>query len=321
MTLTWSRYGRMTLSAATVLVASSLTTMASAEEGYPSRSIRIVAESSGSVVETVSRLIGEELTTRYGYPQVIVEPRPGADGTIAAQTVAESDPDGYTLLMIGASFMTAPQVTKVSYDPVAFEPVAMISSSPHMFFARADLPVNSIAELISYAAKDPGKLNYAAGAKGNLTYFEQELLWKMAGVEINHIAYKGGSETMLGVMRGEADVGASSVAGTKKFVENGSVKALAVTSAQRLDVLPDLPAVAETVPGYSVVGWQCLFAPAGTPDDVVEKLHNDVVAILDLPDVQEKIKKMGLEGPPARTREDMKAFLAQEYNRWAALMK
>jgi tripartite-type tricarboxylate transporter receptor subunit TctC len=273
------------------------------------------------VVETLARLISQHLTQDDGYPQLIVEPRPGADGTIAAQTVAESDPDGYTLLMTGSAILVAAQAYKIAYDPLAFEPVAMFATSPHMFFARKDLPANSIGELISYASKHPGELNFAAGSKGNLTYFEQELLWSMAGVEINHIAYKGGSETMLGVMRGEADVGASSVAGTLPFVQNGSLKALAVTSPKRLEALPDIPAVAETVPGYAVGGWQAMFAPAGTPEPIVEKLHKDIVAILDRPEIKAQMKQMGLEPPPATTRAEMKVFLKEEFDRWAGIKK
>lgn len=283
------------------LLLAAVPSAAFSQESYPSGTVRLVVGfAPGGGNDILARILAEKLQESFGKP-FIVENRPGASGVIAVDTVKRAAPDGLTLLVGPSSAMTVnPVILKnVSYDPVKdFAPIAMVGVFPLIVAANPSLPANSLSELIALAKAEPGKINYSSAA----TSFQivTEYFAQRAGIRLQNVPYKGSAPAVLGVVAGEVALTFGDIAAVLPQVQGGKLKALAVSTDKRVPALPDVPTIAESgVPGFNIALWSALFAPAGTPSDVVRKLEAEVIRIVALPDVQARMKGLGVE--PAGT--------------------
>lgn len=267
-------------------------------QDFPAKPIRLVLPfPPGGVTDLLARALSEKLAQRLGQP-VIVDNRPGAGTTLASDIVARAPADGYTLLMPASSIGTAPLLyDKVNYDPVkSFAPITQVASVVHVLEVNSKLPVKTVAELIEYARRNPGKLNYGSTGSGTSTHLEMELFKSMANVFVLHIPYKGSGPALVDLVAGQLDVMFDAWGSSGPFVRSNKLRALAVTTARRSTAVPDLPTVAESgLPGYEAMPWLGLMAPAGTPAPVVNRIHREVAEILKEPEIQEKFKGWGLD--------------------------
>lgn len=295
-------------------------TVAAAAE-YPSRPVRIIVPfGAGSATDVVARTMGQNLAEALGQPMVI-DNRAGANGTIGAELAAKAPKDGYTLLMsTNTPSAAAPSLMKkINYDPVQdFAPIARIGTIAFVLVANPSLPAKSMPELIALAKKQPGKLTAGSGSAGSLV--PVFMLQQMAGIELNHVPYKSIPPALADVMSGQINmVYADMVTGTPQ-VKAGKVRALGVTSMKRDPLLPEVPAIAETVKGFELIAWFALFAPAGTPKAVVDRLADDSQKILARNDVRERFGVMGIQVAPLAPAA-LAAFQKSEIAKWAKLAK
>ncbi len=288
---------------------------------YPSKSIRIVVGfPPGGGNDIIARMVGAKMQESWGQP-VVIDNKPGANSIIAAEFVAKSAPDGYTLLVNATGGMSVNPVlyAKLPYDPLRdFVPISMVGSFPLVLVVNPAVPANSVSELIAYAKANPGKLNYSAGS----TAFQvaSEMFKQMTGTDIKHIPYKGSVQSISAVMAGDVQMTIVDSPPLVPQLKSGRVRALAVTTAKRAAALPDLPTIAESVPGYEMALWIGVFAPAGTPQDVSAKLNAEVVRIVNLPDVREKLDGMGVE-PLGNTSEQVAEWIRREIAKFGPVVK
>jgi tripartite-type tricarboxylate transporter receptor subunit TctC len=290
---------------------------------YPSKPIRmIVPFPPGGPTDVVARLLGIKLTERWGQ-QVLVDNRAGAGGTIGAEMAARAAPDGHTLVM-GSTANMAVNVTlypKLSYDPVKdFVPVNMAAVTPNLFVVHPNHPAKNVADFIALAKAKPGTINYATGGVGTPSHLAAELFKTMARIDMNHVPYKGSIPALTDIMGGQVTLMFDSMASALPLVQSGKLKALAQTGAKRVGALPDLPTVGESLPGYEVAGWFGVFAPAGTPREVVNKLSAEITRILTLPDVKARYGALGAEPGPGNP-DECAAFLKSEIAKWAKVIR
>lgn len=312
---------------ANLALAASLSTFvlaAQAQEAYPDRPLRIVvASAAGGASDIVSRLLAEKLGPMFGQT-VTVEPRPGANGNLAADHVAKSPGDGYTLMMgtIGVMAINASMYKSVRFDPLKdFVPVAPLVSFSNVLVVHPSVPANSLKELIAYAKANPGKLRYGSPGAGGSPHMAMVVFGQMAGLDLVHVPYKGAAAALTDVMGGHIDMAFSDPLLTLPHVRAGKVRALASSGATRLAAAPDIPTVAEAgVPGYEVSGWLGLVAPAGTPPDRVAKLNKAINEILEMPDVRKRLIDMGSAITPG-SAEDFGRFVTGEFHRWKKVVQ
>ncbi len=288
---------------------------------YPTRPVRIIVPfGAGSATDVVARTIGQNLGEALGQAMVI-DNRAGANGTIGAELAAKSPKDGYTLLMsTNTPSAAAPSLMKkINYDPVKdFAPIARIGTIAFVLVTNPSLPAKSMKELIALAKQQPGKLTAGSGSAGSLV--PVFMLQQMAGIELNHVPYKSIPPALADVMSGQINmVYADMVTGSPQ-VKSGKVRALGVTSTKRDPLLPDVPAIAETVKGFELIAWFALFAPAGTPGAVVERLAAESQKILARSDVRERFAVMGIQVAPLKPAE-LAEFQKSELAKWAKLAK
>ncbi len=270
---------------------------AASGQAYPTRPIRfVVGGSVGAGWDLAARLLAEKMREDLGQ-SVVIENKVGSEGVLSATLVAQSAPDGYTLLPAVSSQMTMNPVLidKLSYDPVhGFEPISLIGLYPPVLVVSSTLPVNSVKDLIAYAKANPGRLNYGSGT--NSFFFATELFKQKTGIDVLHIPYKGNSQTVTALLAGDVQMAIVDVTPALAHIRSGKLKALAVTTSRRLSLLPDVPTLAEAadIPGFEVVLWIALFAPAGTPKDIVERLNLSVVRSLETPDLRERLLTAGI---------------------------
>jgi len=297
--------------------------LSAAAENWPSRPIRfVVAAPGGSSLDIIARTVGENLKERLGQP-VIVENVPGASGTIASATVARAAPDGHTLLMSYNGPLAYTQyLTTLAYDPQKdLVPVIQTSSQPNVLVVSARLPVKSVTELVALAKSQPGKLNYASVGNGSSSHLTTELFKSMTGAYVVHIPYNGAPPAALSVATGETHMLFSVPSVVMPHLRSGKLRALAVTSATRFPLLPDLPTVAESgLPKFESLTWNGIAVPAGTPSSVVQRLNREVDAILKLGDVKNRLNQAGLE-PAGGTPEQFKALIEAEARKWAGIIR
>ena len=290
---------------------------------YPARPIRaIVPYAAGGGVDVVARLIAPRLGERLGQ-QVVIDNRPGATGNIGAELASRAAPDGYTVLIAGASIaINVSLYRKLAYDLVKdFAAVTSLAVSPNIVLVHPSLTARSIAELIALARARPGQLNYASGGSGSTLHLTAELFKSMTGVAITHVPYKGTGPALIAVISGETEVVMPPLAGTLAYVESGRLRALAVTSASRVKMLPQLPTVAEAgVPGFESGQWYGVFVPAATSPDIVIRLQTDIARVVRLPDVVEQITQQGSIAT-GETPEQFAAHVRQEIAKWAKVVK
>src|SRR3954469_472282 len=313
-------------SACAVAVAALVVAASSAAHAadYPSQTIKIVVPfPPGGGVDVVARVIAPRLGELLGQ-SVIIENRGGAGGSVGATFVAQAPRDGYTLLMGTASTHgTNPNVyTKLGYDPVRdFAPIALITSAPLMLVANNDVPVKTAADLVALAKAKPGTLAFGSYGTGSSNHLVAELLNTMAGIETNHIPYRGSAPMMTDLIGGRIQFAFDGIATTSGYVRSNTVRLLGVSTAKRSPLLPDGPTISETaVPGFEASVWFALFAPAGTPRAVVELLNSKVNAALAAPEVKENFLKVGNE-PVGGGPDVLAAKVQAELQKWPAIVR
>lgn len=274
-----------------------LSSAAAAADSYPSKPIRlIISFAPGGSTDIVGRLIATKLSERLG-KQVVPENHGGGGGTIGAELVAKSDPDGYTLLFTSSAIATNPLLFKVPYDPVkSFIPVAKIGSGPAVLAVYPGVPANSVRELIALAKKEPGKLVCAAAGVGSFVHMSSELFKMMAGIDFKIVQFKGGGPAMIDVMGGHSQILTGTLTMTMPNIKSGKLKALGYAAAKRTPLMPDLPTVSESgLPGYEAAIWWGIFAPAGTPKEIAGRLYKEIAAIMHSDEMKQIFDKQGSE--------------------------
>jgi tripartite-type tricarboxylate transporter receptor subunit TctC len=308
------------LKAAGVLVA--LTTAAAAQD-YPSKTGRIVIPfPPGAINDTIGRIVATQLTARLGR-QFIVDNRPGAGGIIAYEIVANAPKDGHTLLIVSSAMTVAPWLRKtLPYDTVkSFAPIAMIATAPAIVAANVDLPAKTSGDLVALAKKQPGKLQYASSGVGTFLHLAGELFKLTAGVDILHIPFKGAGPAMTDVIGGHTQLVFASIGSTITHLRSGKLKALGVGSEQRNRLIPDIPTVAESgLPGYAAANWFGIMAPAGTPPAILERLHNEITAIQDSPEMQKQFANDGADIVRMSSAE-FGTLIGTELTKWGRVVK
>jgi tripartite-type tricarboxylate transporter receptor subunit TctC len=291
---------------------------------YPNRPLRIVVPfPPGGGTDIGTRIVAQKLQEAWGQA-VIVENKPGAAGIVGTELTAKSAPDGYTFMMgnIGTHAINVSLYKKLAYDPVRdFAPVSMVADLPLLLLVHPSVPANSVKELIALAKSQPGKLNFSSSGAGGSMHVAAELFKSMTGVDMVHIPYKGGAPAVADLLSGQVALSFSTVLETIQHVKAGKVRALAVTNDHRSIALPDLPTIAEAgLPGYQSISWLALFAPAGTPKDIVNKVSAESVRILKLPDVKERLLAQGAE-PIGSTPEQLATILSADIAKYAKVIR
>ncbi len=297
---------------------------AQAALAYPSKPIRLVVPfPAGGSLDVVARAIGQKLTEAWGQP-VVIDNRPGAGGNIGADLVAKSAPDGYTILE-GALSTHAVNVSlyaKMPYDPVKdFAPITLVAVTPNVLVLNTSFPVNTVPELLAYARTHPGKLSFGSGSNGSAGHLAGELFKTDAGVDMVHIPYKGGAPALQALLAGDTQLMFDNLANSAAQIKAGKLKALAVTTARRSALIPELPTLAETgLPGFDIYTWWGFMAPAGTPKAIVAKWNAEVTRILASPEMKAFFAQQGAE-PAADTPEHFAALIKSEIDKYAKIVK
>jgi len=291
---------------------------------YPARPIRfIVGFGPGGGTDRISRALSLKLSDSMGQ-QVIVDNRPGGGGSIAAIIVAKASPDGYTLFAgtISTLATNVSMYSKLPYDPVRdFAPVTLTQMTPYLLLVQPSLPVATLKEFIALAKATPGKLNYASAGSGGGNHLSQEMFKFMAGIDIIHVPYKGGGEQLTALISGEVQSNFNLVPTALPQVRAGRLKALAITSAQRLAVVPEVPTIAEAgVPGYEATSWQGVVVPAATPRAIVNRLHGEIAKALQTPEMTQWLAAEG-STPGGITPHEFAAHIKSEIAKWAKVVK
>jgi len=292
-------------------------------QAYPSKPVRVVIPlGSGGTTDVPGRIVAQRLSEALGQ-QFIVENKTGAGGTIGADFVAKSKPDGYTLLLTATPHVIAPHLYKnLPYNALTdFAPVIRVASGPYVLAVHPSLGVNSVRELIALAKKQPGKIDYASSGNGGTQHLVGALFAHMAGIELTHVPYKSSSQAQQDLIAGMVKVGFPGTPIAIPHMKSGRLKGLAVTTAQRSPHLPDVPTIAESgVPGYEALVWVGLLAPAGTPPDIVAKLNGEITKLLRAPDVQQLLAASGMDPTPT-TPEEFGAYLKSEFEKWGKVVR
>ena len=289
---------------------------------YPVKPIRVlVAQAAGGPTDVVTRIYGTKMSELLGQ-QMVVDNRPGAGGSVAGEIVARAPADGYTLCSAAnGTIAIAPNFLKLSFSVTKdLAPVALIGNSPLALMVHPALPANSVKELIALAKAKPGTINFGSSGLAGTGHLAGELLKMMAGIDIVHVPYKGAAPALTAVAAGEAQMLVSGLSSGLPFIQSKRVRAIAVTSPRRLAVLPDVPAVAETVPGYEAGSWYAVLATAGTPRAVIERLNKESTRTINDPDIRSKLTAAGVE-LEALTPEQLGAKIRTETERWARVVK
>ena len=289
---------------------------------YPSRPVHlIIGYPPGGSADMTARLFGQWLSDRLGQ-QFVVESRTGAGTNIATQTVIRAAPDGYTLLLAAPANATNPALfAKLNFDFIRdTTPIAGLIRFPDVVDVNLSLPIHSIPELIAYAKANPGKLNFASSGVGSTLHVAGELFKMMTGADIVHVPYRGGGPALIDLMSGRVQLMFDNLPTSLQFIKAGKLRPLAVTSAERAAVLPDLPVVGDFVPGYEASAWYGLAAPKGTPGEIVDRLNREVNAILTQPDVKTQLADLGASLLPGSAG-DFGKLIADETEKWGKVIK
>jgi tripartite-type tricarboxylate transporter receptor subunit TctC len=300
-----------------LLVASALCAVGASAQPYPSRPIKlIVADSAGGAPDQLARIVAQKLSDSLGQP-VVVDNRAGAGGVVGAEVAAKSAPDGYTLLLTTtAIYAILPNLRKdLPYDPVKdFVPISRIATASNVLVVNNALPAKNIAELIKLAKEKPGALNYASAGVGTPAHLAGEMLNLLADIKVVHVPYKGAAPALTDVIAGNAQYIITSPIAAGAHMTGGRVRALATTGAERNPGLPDLPTIAETVPGYEITQTWGVVVPAGTPPEVMKHLQAEIMKVMSMPDVRERVLASGAT-PAGDSPAAFEAFMAKERQR------
>jgi tripartite-type tricarboxylate transporter receptor subunit TctC len=293
------------------------------QQVWPARPVRlIVAFAPGGFTDIAARVLAERLSAELGQ-QVVVDNRAGAGGIIGTEAAARSTPDGYTLLMgtISTQAMNVGLYRNLPYDPVGdFAPVSRVATSPNLLVAHPSTGISDVAGLIARAKAQPGSLTYGSGGNGTSSHLAGELFKSLAGVDLLHVPFRSTAPAASALVAGQLDLMFDTLPSAMPQVREGRLRALGVTAPRRLDTLPELPAVAETVPGFEMGVWVGLFAPAGTPRPIVERADAATRKALASPELRARFAELGLEPFPAGP-EDLSAYLGAEIEKWVGVVR
>jgi len=293
-------------------------------QAWPSKPIRwIVPFAPGGTTDILARTIAEKLTPALGKP-VIVENNPGAGGSVGATQTAKAAPDGYTIMggTISTHAINASLYKKLPYDPVKdFVPITLIARVPNLLVVNPEVPAKNVKELIALLKANPGKYTFASSGNGTSQHLSGELFKSMAGVDMQHIPYKGSPPALQDVVGGQVTMTFDNITTAWPLAKAGKLRPLAVTTAKRSPIAPDVPTLAESgLAGYEVGSWQGVFAPAGTPPDVVKRLNTEIVKIINMPDVRAKLEALGAE-PVGNSSDEFATIVKSEVAKWAKVVK
>src|SRR5438067_8871608 len=307
----------LALSAAALLY-----TTDAAAQAYPSKPVRLIIPfPPGGSNDVVGRMIAFQLSERLG-KQVVVDNQGGAGGIIGTEAVARAPADGHTLLLISVAHAFGASMYKLPYDPInAFAPVALLGTGPVVLAVTANLPVNSLKDLLALAKEKPGQLNYASAGVGSFQHLASSLFKLQSGLDIVHIPFKGGGPAMMDVIAGNTQIAIGSLIQMLPQIKAGKLKALGVGSARRIAALPDLPTISEAgVPGYEVTNWWGIVVPAGTPRSIIDRLHKDLTAVIASTETKKRFESEGAE-PLSMSPDEFGRFIAAATVKWARVVK
>jgi tripartite-type tricarboxylate transporter receptor subunit TctC len=277
----------------------------------------------GGTTDILARVIALKLGPALG-TTIVVENKPGAGGNIGSDFVAKAKPDGYTILggTISSHAINPSIYAKMPYDAVkSFQPITLIGTNANVLVVGADSPYKTVQDVIAAAKAKPGSISFASAGNGTSQHLSGELFKSLAGISLEHVPYKGSGPAIQDVMAGHVPMMFDTTVVAAPHIQSGKVRALAVTSAKRVKSLPNVPTMVEAgVPGYELVSWQGIFAPAGTPKDVVQRLNAEIVKVLKMPDVRERLESLGLD-PVGNTPDEFAAFQKAEIAKWAKVVK
>ena len=301
-------------SVAALMCAAALPVAAAQKQStYPDKPIRIIAlSSSGSGPDIVGRLLGAKLTEAWGQ-QVIVDPRAGASGIIGSEIAARAAPDGYTLVILTSQAAIVSQMyDKLTFDVLRdFAPITKIGSTPFVLAVNPTIPAQSLKELIALVKSKPGYYRYGSGGSGSPPHLSFEILKSMTGMDVQQVPYKGITQAMMDTIAGQVQMLTSVIPAVLPSIRAGRLRALGVTSAQRSPLVPEIPAIAETVPGYEFIGWYSICAPAKTPQAIIDKLNAELVKIVSSPEMRERFSDIGID-PGTSTPKELATYLAAQ---------
>ncbi|OOG58162.1 tripartite tricarboxylate transporter substrate binding protein [Polaromonas sp. C04] len=306
------------------LTASMAGASAFAQGNWPAKPISyIVPFPAGGTTDILGRLIGQKLGAALG-TTIVIENRGGAGGSVGSEVAARAAPDGYTLLggTISSHAINVSLYPKLGYDPVkSFTPVILIGSNPVVLIVRKDSPFKTLQDVLAAARAKPGTISSASAGNGTSQHMTLELLAYKSGTKFVHVPYKGSGPAIQDLIGGQVDMMFDTTVVAGPYIQSGTLRAIAVSSAKRLDSMPNVPTIAESgVPGFEVVSWQGIFAPAGTPKPLVERLHNEIAKILKMPEIQDRLKGLGMQ-PGNLTVDQFAAFQKAEVDKWAQVIK
>ena len=294
-----------------------------AQSDYPSRPIKLVVPvAPGFATDYLARVLAEKLRVGMNATIVVENRAGGAGGNVGSEYVARAKPDGYTLLFASPGPLTINKFLypKLGFDPAEFVPISVVASAQNVLLVRASSPFKTLREIISHAKAKPGELSYASGGAGTTQHLAVEMLKSQAGLDILHVPYKGSSAAMSGFVQGQADLFVAELGNSMPFIRDGRVRAIAVGSAKRMPALPDVPTMAETLPGFTTSAWYGLVAPPGTPANIAAKLSAAASEALKQPDVVARLQGMMIV-PIGGTPAEMASFTQEESARWGQLIR
>lgn len=293
-----------------------------AAQTYPAKAVRIVVGyPPGGPTDVLARIVAQKLTESWSQ-QVLVDNRPGASGMIGAEVTARAAPDGYTLLMVPVTYAVTPSLfPKMSYNAEKdLIPVAQVAAAPFILVVHPTLPVRTTRDLITLARGRPGQLNFASASTGGIPHLAGELFNAMTGIRMIHIPYKGAAPATTDLLSGQVSLMFNNMLSAMPQVKSGRLRAIAVTSSKRSPAAPELPTIAETVPGYEASGWYGTLAPSATPRELITKLNTDMNRVMRLPDVAQRLAGDGVEAV-GTTPEQFGIYLRQEIVKWGKVVK
>jgi tripartite-type tricarboxylate transporter receptor subunit TctC len=316
------RFARGWIGAGLALAAMLAALPGAGAQDYPSRPVKIIVPfPAGGTADVMPRVIGEWLSRKWGQP-VVVENRTGAAGNIGAEAVAKAEPDGYTLLSAPPPPLVINQnlYPKMGFDPTEFVPIVIMGRVPNALVINAKLPFNSVAELVAYAKANPGKLTSATQGNGTTSHLTSELFQLMADVKFQHVPYRGSAPALTDLVAGSVDLMFDNLGVSLPLVKGGQLKLLGVATPKRMASLPDVPTIAETLPGFESAAWFAIVAPPKTPQAVVDKINADVNEALRQGDIVQRLAQLSAE-PIGGTPQATAAYMREEIERWHKVIK
>lgn len=290
-------------------------------QNYPTRPIRVIALSSpGSGPDIVGRLIGQKFTEAWGQ-QVIVDTRPAATGIVGSEIAARAAPDGHTLLIVTSqAVIVSVMYDKLTYDLERdFAPIGLIATTPFILAVNPSVPANSVKELIALAKSKPG-MRYGSGGSGSPPHLSAEMFRSMTGIDVLHVPYKGITPAMIDTVSGQVQFLFSVIPAVLPTIKSGKLRALGISSPRRSALVPDVPTIAESVPGYEFLGWYSLFAPAKTPQPILGRINGELVKMLGTPEFRERFSALGAE-PRSSTQQELAAYLREQRQKMRKAVK